>query len=122
MHELSIAQSIIEGAAEEAARHPGERVAVVHLQVGRLSGVVKESLLFSYDLACEGTSLEGSRLEIEEIAAVVFCSECSKERTLESIQHFRCPICATPTSEVIRGRELMITGLEIENEYATAAC
>lgn len=121
MHELSIAQSIIEGAAEEAGRHPGNRVTAVHLHVGRLSGVVKEALLFSYNLACEGTPLEGSRLEIEEIAAVVFCSECSEERTLESIQYFRCPICLMPTQDVIRGRELLITGLEMENEYETAA-
>ena len=122
MHELSIAESIIEGAAEESARHPDSRIAVVHLQVGKLSGVVKEALLFSYELACEGTELEGSRLEIEEIAAVVFCTECYAERTLASIQDFRCPVCQTPTPDVIRGRELLITGLEMENEYETAAC
>jgi hydrogenase nickel incorporation protein HypA/HybF len=120
MHELSIAQSIIEGAEEEAQRHSRSRVVTVHVQVGRLSGVVNEALLFSYDLACEGTVLEGSRLEIEEVAAVVFCKKCDAERELESIQHFRCPICQMPTPEVIRGRELLITGLEMENEYAAA--
>jgi hydrogenase nickel incorporation protein HypA/HybF len=59
MHELSIAMSIVEGAAEEARRHPGERVAAVHLRLGELSGVVRDALLFSYDLACEGTPLTG---------------------------------------------------------------
>lgn len=121
MHELSIAQSIIEGAAEEAESHPGSHIAAVHLQVGRLSGVVKEALLFSYELACEGTPLEGSKLEIEEIAAVIFCLHCNAERTLESIQHFRCPVCKTPSTEVLRGRELLIVALEVENEYETAA-
>lgn len=122
MHELSIAQSIIEGASEEAERHFGSRVAAVHLRLGRLSGVVKEALLFSYSLACEGTALEGSRLEIEEIEAAVLCKKCDMERTLESIQHFRCPVCLSPTPDVVRGRELLITGLEMENEYETAAC
>jgi len=121
MHELSIAQSIIEGAAEEAERHSG-RVAAVRLQVGQLSGVVKEALLFSYDLVCEGTPLAGSTLEIEEMDAVVFCGKCDAERTLESIQHFRCPVCLTPTPDVIRGRELLIIGLEMKDEYETAAC
>lgn len=67
MHELSIALSIIEGAEEEAQRQGGARVCAVHLKLGPLSGVVKEALLFSYELACEGTSLEGSRLVIEEM-------------------------------------------------------
>jgi hydrogenase nickel insertion protein HypA len=122
MHELSIAQSIIEGAAEEAERHSAGRVTAVHLQVGKLSGVVKEALLFSYELACEGTPLEASRLEIEEIAAVIFCRQCVAEQTLESIQHFRCPVCLSPAPDVVRGRELLITGLEMENEYETTAC
>lgn len=120
MHELSIAQSIIEGATEEASQHDGSRVMAVRLQLGKLSGVVKEALLFSYDLACEGTELEGSALEIEEIDAVIFCRKCNREQTLVSIQHFACPICSTPSSEVVRGRELLITGLELTDEYATA--
>ena len=67
MHELSIALSIIEGVEEELTRYEDDaRVAAVHLRLGPLSGVAKEALLFSYDLACEGTRLEGSRLAIEE--------------------------------------------------------
>ena len=68
MHELSIALSLIEGAEEEVARQGGGRVCAVHLRLGPLSGVAKEALLFSYDVACEGTSLEGSSLIIEEMS------------------------------------------------------
>src|SRR5262249_7938434 len=60
MHEFSIAMSIIEGATEEAQRHGCGKVHAVHLKLGALSGVDKDSLLFSYELACEGTALEGS--------------------------------------------------------------
>ncbi|MGC2658972.1 MAG: hydrogenase maturation nickel metallochaperone HypA, partial [Bryobacteraceae bacterium] len=67
MHELSIALSIIEGAEEEVFRQGGGHVCAVHLRLGPLSGVVKDALMFSYDLACEGTLLEGSRLIIEEV-------------------------------------------------------
>ena len=66
MHELSIALSIVDGVEEEAARHGGGPVRAVHLRLGRLSGVVREALLFAYDRACDGTSLEGSALQIEE--------------------------------------------------------
>ena len=65
MHELSIALSIVEGAREEAERHGGGRVAAVHLKLGPLAGVAREALEFSYDLACEGSELEGSRLVVE---------------------------------------------------------
>jgi len=67
VHELSIALSIVEGAEEEAKRQGGARVCAVHLKLGPLSGVVKEALLFSYELACEGTALEGSTLVIQEM-------------------------------------------------------
>ena len=67
MHELSIALSIIEGVEEELARHTHSRVTAVHLRLGPLSGVVKDALLFSWDVACEGTPLEGAALQIEEL-------------------------------------------------------
>jgi hydrogenase nickel incorporation protein HypA/HybF len=66
MHELSIAVSIVEMASEEAARHSGSRVDAVHLKVGALSGVVKDALLFSWDLACNDTPIAGCRLAIED--------------------------------------------------------
>ncbi len=120
MHEMSIALSIVEGASEEALRHQGSKVGAVRLQLGQLSGVVKEALLFSYELACQGTMLEGSVLEIEEIPATIFCRKCNEEKTLVSIQNFSCPVCHMPTADVLQGRELLITGLELTEEYAAA--
>ena len=66
MHELSIALNIVEVAGEQLARHGGERVRAVHLQLGPLAGVAKDALLFSFGLACEGTPVEGSQLIIED--------------------------------------------------------
>jgi hydrogenase nickel incorporation protein HypA/HybF len=113
MHELSIALSIVEMAAEEAGRR-AVRVEAVHLRLGALSGVVKEALLFSYDLACEGTPIEGSRLVIEEVPIVAYCPACQEERTLDAGNRFFCPICDAPTPEVVQGRELEVVALEIQ--------
>jgi len=66
MHELSIAVNIVEIAEEELARHGGERILAVHVQLGRLAGVAKEALMFSFSLACEGTVAERARLVIED--------------------------------------------------------
>jgi hydrogenase nickel incorporation protein HypA/HybF len=65
MHELSIATSIVELASEEAGRQPG-RVETVYLRLGLLSGVVKDALLFSWDLACDQTPIAGAKLAIED--------------------------------------------------------
>jgi hydrogenase nickel incorporation protein HypA/HybF len=113
MHELSIAMSLIEAACEEAARQGDVRVEALHLRLGALSGVVREALEFSFDLAAEGTAIAGARLQIEEIPVTVHCPRCGEERQLPSLQHFRCPVCNTPTPDVVRGRELELTALEI---------
>ena len=113
MHEFSIAMSIIEGATEEAQRHGCGKVRAVHLKLGALSGVDKDSLLFSYELACEGTALEGSRLVIEEIPVTAFCPRCEVERALASMQRMSCPVCGAPTPRVAQGREIELVGLEV---------
>ncbi len=66
MHELSIALSMIEMAEEEVVRLGGGRITALRLKLGQLSGVVKEALNFSWEIACQGTLLEGSQLVIEE--------------------------------------------------------
>ena len=106
--------SIVEAAEEEAANRGGARVTAVHLRMGQLSGVVKDALLASYGLACEGTSLEGSRLVIEELPVVVYCPQCIAARSLPSIQRFCCPTCGVPTGEIVQGKELEVTALELE--------
>src|SRR5262245_60784871 len=106
MHELSIALSIIEMATEEAAQLGNARVETVHLRVGPLVGVAKEALLFSYQLACEGTRLSGSRLQIDDAPLTMFCRSCGCEKALASVQRLYCPDCREPAFELLGGREL----------------
>jgi hydrogenase nickel incorporation protein HypA/HybF len=112
MHELSIAMSIVEMAQEEAqARNVS--ITAVHLKLGALSGVVKEALLSSYGIACDGTPLEGSRLLIEDVPLEVFCPACNGNRIPVSMQWLACPECGGATSTVIHGKELEVTALEV---------
>lgn len=113
MHELSIALSIIEMATEESNKRGEAKVDAVHLKLGRLSGVVKDALFFSWEIACQGTALENSRLEITEIPVRVHCAICNTDQTLAEINNFSCPVCGAPTPEVTQGRELEVTALEI---------
>jgi len=113
MHELSIAMSIVEMAQEEALQRGGQ-VNAVHLKLGALSGVMKDALLSSYEMACDDTLLRGSRLVIEDVPVVIFCPRCQVQRPLSSIQLFCCAECGTPTSEIVHGKELEVVALEIQ--------
>ena len=96
MHELSIAMSIVDMAVEEAATRGAARVEAVHLKLGVLSGVVPRALLASYDMACDDTPLQGSRLVIEGVPIMIFCAACG-----------------TPGADVVRGREIEVIALEL---------
>ena len=113
MHELSIAMGIVEAALDEAQKR-SVRVSAVHLRLGALSGVVKDALLFSYEMACQDTALQGSRLMVEDVPVVIFCAICEKEQTLESVQSFACPVCSTPTMNILKGKELEVFALEVD--------
>jgi len=113
MHELSIALSIVDGVLEEAERRGVGPVETVHLRVGRLSGIDKNALLFSYRVACENTPLADSRLLVEDVDVLIHCPACRAERSAESFPLLLCPQCGSPADRVLKGEELEITGLEI---------
>lgn len=113
MHEFSIARNLIEIAAEAAGKD-GRPVAVVHIKVGALSGVVPEALTFAYDIAREGTILADSKLAIQWIPVRIFCQTCNRIIDLPGIQSFVCPACGNGSSDLRSGRELDLVCLEVK--------
>ncbi len=113
MHELSIAMSILDVAQEEALQR-NVKVTAVHIKVGALSGVVADTLRGSYEMACSETHLAGSRLVIEEVPAMILCPKCEGAKPVSSLQWFCCADCGTPGHEIVRGKELQVTALEVE--------
>jgi len=114
MHELSIAMGIVDAALDEAQKR-GVQVSAVHLRLGALSGVVKDALLFSYEVACQDTALQGSRLIVEDIPVAIFCPRCNEQRVLGTVQSFACPECGEPTMDIRQGKELEVFALEVED-------
>lgn len=112
MHELSIALSMMDRIREEAVRHSGT-VRVVQIKVGVLSGVDTEALRFAWEMARAGTELEQAELAIEKITLRVRCPVCGTIHTPE-IQLMVCPQCVTPAQDILEGRELELTALEID--------
>jgi hydrogenase nickel incorporation protein HypA/HybF len=114
LHELSIVHGIIETVSESAEVAKAKQIVAVYLRVGALSGVVKGALLFSFDLATEGTPLAGARLVVEELPVVIFCKTCDRAVELPGMQSFRCPVCQTPSGDIRQGKELEVRSIEIE--------
>ena len=108
MHELAIAESVVETVTQ---RLPSAKVTCVFLEVGALSGVVPDSIRFCFDLATEGTGLAGARLEITEPPARCRCRACGAQFQPES-PVVLCP-CGSPDVAVLSGEQLTIVSVEV---------
>lgn len=113
MHEMSIAQNIIEIVTDTVKEHPNARVEKVVVDVGVLTAVVPESLEFCYTAIIAGTPLENSRIEIHTIPVRVKCHQCQEESSLDSFI-FECPNCGSSKLTELSGRELNIRHIEVE--------
>ena len=113
MHELSIALNILEIAEEESEQRGNTPVEAIHVKLGAMSGVVKDALVSAFELAAEQSAFPNCRLIIEEIPAVVYCLQCDAERPVEPLQWFCCGTCGTAAADLIRGRELQVSALEL---------
>jgi hydrogenase nickel incorporation protein HypA/HybF len=113
MHEMSLAEGIIQ-LIEDAARDQGfTRVRAVWLEIGRLSSVEPESLRFSFDVVTRGSLAEGSRLEIVDVPGTAWCLQCSRSVDLPAL-HEACPHCGGYQVQVTGGTEMRVKELEVE--------
>lgn len=113
LHEITVALSLLDGVQATALEQGIEHVSAVHIRVGALSGVVRDALLFSWDVATAETIAEGSQLRIEEIPLAVFCERCEDERSPLPGSGLLCPDCGTPSPRIVRGREMQLVAMEV---------
>lgn len=109
MHELGITRSIVAIVGEHARDRKVRRVT---LDIGALSAVMPEAIRFCFDVAAQGTALEGAALDIERIEGRGRCRSCGAEFPTPSLVTF----CACGSREIERlsGEELKIRSMELE--------
>ena len=115
MHEMSIAQSLLQMAEDEIARQGCTRLEVVNVTYGSLSGVVPESLQFCFEVMVQGTPHEGARLELTELPLRLRCTACGKVFGGEGQDALwlPCPGCGEQFGHVVeQGKELYLSRLE----------
>lgn len=115
MHELSIAEAVV----DVAVRHAGGRpVAAVELRVGHLRQVVPSALEFAFELVAQGTPLEGAELRMEAVPATGACRTCGVETPLPEFP-LCCRHCGGFDVEVTSGEELLVDSLELQDEMGS---
>jgi hydrogenase nickel incorporation protein HypA/HybF len=108
IHELSITQSVVDAIVE---RMGDATVVGVRLEIGKLSGVVPDSVRFCFDVLCTGTPLEGARLDILEPPGQARCRDCGAEFTAHDL--ILLCTCGSANVEVLDGRQLKIKSVEV---------
>ena len=110
MHELSIAESVVQAASRHAE---GRRVTKAYLKVGHLRQVVPSALAFGFELLAQGTQAEGAELETQEAPATGLCRTCGREGRLDGFSML-CTACGSHDLRIIGGRNLLVTSLDLQ--------
>ena len=118
MHELAIAQSVVEFLEQERGRLGMAALKAVGLRIGELSDLVPEALEFGFQSITRGTPLETVRLDIETVPLEARCRACGEEFAVEDF-FFVCPHCAATALDIIQGQDMEISYLEVEDEPET---
>lgn len=113
MHELSIAQSMLDIVLQEAARHGAAHVQKIAVKVGAFSGVVPHSLQFCFDLVKKDTPAAEAELEIVEVPIKGVCDACGRESWLDE-PTIICPHCQAEQLRMEGGRELFVDYIEAQ--------
>lgn len=114
MHELSIAQSIVEVVETRATECNATRVKHVRLRIGEANGIVNDSLTFCFGMvASTNPVLAEAQLIIDSVPHRARCLHCDEEFTVANFIA-QCPICQRWSREIISGTEFQILDMEIE--------
>jgi hydrogenase nickel incorporation protein HypA/HybF len=114
MHELAITESVVAAISDRVGR---SRVVRLRLEIGRLSGVVADSVRFCFDVCAAGTPLEGATLEIVETPGRALCRDCREETAVDD--GILLCACGGANLELLGGTELRIDEVEVRNGEVT---
>lgn len=112
MHELSIAQSIVETVYNHVPEERRSLVSAITVEVGAASGVVADSLCFAFDALKEQVPFCSAELKIITVPFVVQCDECGKQSQNDACLMI-CTHCGSIEVTIISGTELIVKQIEL---------
>ena len=114
MHEVSVAQNIVEIVILESEKAKAEKITQVILSIGELAGIENEALLFAWDMVTKNSIAEGSSLVIEDIPGLAECQGCKQQFPTDD--YFAvCDKCGDFKTDIIKGKELQVNSIIIDD-------
>jgi hydrogenase nickel incorporation protein HypA/HybF len=114
MHEMGIANSVLDAVQAEARRFPSAHICKVGLRIGAMAGVDPDSLGFCFEALVRGTEFEPLILEIEYSPHKHRCASCGGLFD-GPVEGSACPVCGSEDSQFIGSDELEFAYLEVED-------
>jgi hydrogenase nickel incorporation protein HypA/HybF len=112
MHEMALAESMLQIVEDAAGKNGATRVAAVRLELGALSHVEPEALRFCFDAVAKGGLASGATLEIDTTPGAAWCMPCSERVPLARLGD-PCPRCGGWQLAVVAGEEMRVKEIEI---------
>ena len=114
MHEVSIAQEIIEIVKGYLPTNNRISVKSVKVEIGEFSNILPEALSFGFEVMTENSELKGAELIISKIPLTVKCRDCESISTLDE-PFFFCKACESVNVEIITGTEMKVIEIELND-------
>jgi hydrogenase nickel incorporation protein HypA/HybF len=120
MHELGLVNYVVKEVSRIAEENNVSKIRSVTLEFGEVSGIVTSYLYNYWDWYTKKFPMfEGSELKCEEIPAVTWCDDC--KITYSTIKYGKtCPHCGSGRTWLLRGNEMRIKQVEVEDASAEA--
>lgn len=112
MHEMAIAENVLEIVEATARDNAAARVTMVRLELGALSQVEARALVFCFDAVTRGSLAEGATLAIVTLPGEAWCMPCGDRVPLHQYSD-PCPRCGSFQLEVVRGEEMRVKEIAI---------
>ena len=120
MHEMGIANSVLEAVRTEMGLHPGTFPCKVGVRIGEMAAIDQDALRFCFEAIIQETDLASLELGIELCPRRHRCQVCGHDFIVREYDS-RCPQCATFETKCISGDELELAYLEVEEYGASTA-
>lgn len=113
MHEMSLAEGVLQLVEDTAKRESARRVKLVVLEIGRMSSVQPEALRFCFDAVTRGSLAEDAALEIVDVPGAGWCMQCAATVPMSEL-YGACPTCGSHQVQPTGGTEMRVKEIEIE--------
>lgn len=113
MHELAVAQALVDQVDAVIDAERAYAATLIRLRIGPLAGVVPDLLACAFPLVAEGRRMQHARLEFAEAPITVRCRSCGAE-TYAAMNRLVCGACGDWKTQILSGDELLLESVELE--------